>query len=63
MQSGLGWVVMRPEGHRPLIMHKSGGLRGEFSFLGHGAEQGYRRVRFDERVQCRRLRRHGQGNA
>ena len=30
---GLGWVVMRPEGHRPLIRHKSGGLQGEFSFL------------------------------
>jgi D-alanyl-D-alanine-carboxypeptidase/D-alanyl-D-alanine-endopeptidase len=30
---GLGWVVMRPEGHRPLIMHKSGGLQGQFSFV------------------------------
>jgi D-alanyl-D-alanine-carboxypeptidase/D-alanyl-D-alanine-endopeptidase len=30
---GLGWVVMRPEGSRPLILHKSGGLQGEFSFV------------------------------
>jgi D-alanyl-D-alanine-carboxypeptidase/D-alanyl-D-alanine-endopeptidase len=30
---GLGWVVMRPEGSRPLIYHKSGGLQGQFSFV------------------------------
>jgi D-alanyl-D-alanine-carboxypeptidase/D-alanyl-D-alanine-endopeptidase len=30
---GLGWVVMRPEGFRPLILHKSGGLQGQFSFV------------------------------
>jgi D-alanyl-D-alanine-carboxypeptidase/D-alanyl-D-alanine-endopeptidase len=30
---GLGWVIMRPEGSRPLILHKSGGLQGEFSFV------------------------------
>jgi D-alanyl-D-alanine-carboxypeptidase/D-alanyl-D-alanine-endopeptidase len=30
---GLGWVIMRPEGFRPLIMHKSGGLQGQFSFV------------------------------
>lgn len=30
---GLGWVVMRPDGNRPLILHKSGGLQGQFSFV------------------------------
>lgn len=30
---GLGWVVMRPEGNRPLILHKSGGLQGQFSYV------------------------------
>jgi D-alanyl-D-alanine-carboxypeptidase/D-alanyl-D-alanine-endopeptidase len=30
---GLGWVIMRPEGFRPLILHKSGGLQGQFSFV------------------------------
>jgi len=30
---GLGWVIMRPEGNRPLIFHKSGGLQGQFSFV------------------------------
>jgi D-alanyl-D-alanine-carboxypeptidase/D-alanyl-D-alanine-endopeptidase len=30
---GLGWVIQLPEGNSPLIMHKSGGLQGQFSFL------------------------------
>ena len=30
---GLGWVIMMPEGNRPLILHKSGGLQGQFTFL------------------------------
>lgn len=37
---GLGWVVMRPEGHRPLIMHKSGGLQGQFSFVAIAPSRG-----------------------
>jgi D-alanyl-D-alanine-carboxypeptidase/D-alanyl-D-alanine-endopeptidase len=37
---GLGWVVMRPEGSRPLIMHKSGGLQGQFSFIAFAPTRG-----------------------
>jgi serine-type D-Ala-D-Ala carboxypeptidase/endopeptidase len=29
---GLGWVIMQPEGDRPLILQKSGGLQGVFSY-------------------------------
>jgi serine-type D-Ala-D-Ala carboxypeptidase/endopeptidase len=37
---GLGWVVVRPEGNRPLILHKSGGLQGEFSFVAFAPARG-----------------------
>jgi serine-type D-Ala-D-Ala carboxypeptidase/endopeptidase len=37
---GLGWVVMRPEGARPLILHKSGGLQGQFSFVAMAPARG-----------------------
>jgi len=37
---GLGWVIMRPEGNRPLILHKSGGLQGEFSFVAFAPSRG-----------------------
>ena len=37
---GLGWVVMRPEGNRPLILHKSGGLQGQFSFVAFAPSRG-----------------------
>ena len=37
---GLGWVVMRPEGNRPLILHKSGGLQGQFSFVAFAPARG-----------------------
>jgi D-alanyl-D-alanine-carboxypeptidase/D-alanyl-D-alanine-endopeptidase len=37
---GLGWVVMRPEGSRPLIYHKSGGLQGQFSFVAFAPSRG-----------------------
>jgi len=37
---GLGWVVMRPEGNRPLILHKSGGLQGMFSFVAFAPSRG-----------------------
>jgi serine-type D-Ala-D-Ala carboxypeptidase/endopeptidase len=30
---GLGWVIMAPEGDRPLILQKSGGHQGVFSYL------------------------------
>ncbi len=37
---GLGWVVMRPEGNRPLILQKSGGLQGQFSFVAMAPARG-----------------------
>jgi D-alanyl-D-alanine-carboxypeptidase/D-alanyl-D-alanine-endopeptidase len=30
---GLGWVVLMPDGHRPLILQKSGGLQGSFAYV------------------------------
>jgi serine-type D-Ala-D-Ala carboxypeptidase/endopeptidase len=30
---GLGWVVMMPQGDRPLILQKSGGLQGMFAYV------------------------------
>lgn len=30
---GLGWVIVPPDGNRPLILQKSGGLQGVFSFV------------------------------
>lgn len=30
---GLGWVVQNPEGNRPLILQKTGGLNGQFSYI------------------------------
>lgn len=30
---GLGWVINMPNGHRPLILQKSGGLQGSFVYL------------------------------
>jgi D-alanyl-D-alanine-carboxypeptidase/D-alanyl-D-alanine-endopeptidase len=30
---GLGWVIMAPEGARPLILQKAGGLQGVFSYV------------------------------
>ena len=58
---GLGWVVMRPEGNRPLIVQKAGGLAGHIQFRGHGADKGRRRVRIDQQIRLRR--RHGHGSA
>ncbi len=37
---GLGWVVMRPEGGRPLILQKTGGLQGQFSYLAFAPSRG-----------------------
>jgi serine-type D-Ala-D-Ala carboxypeptidase/endopeptidase len=30
---GLGWVIMMPDGSRPLILQKSGGLQGSFAYV------------------------------
>jgi D-alanyl-D-alanine-carboxypeptidase/D-alanyl-D-alanine-endopeptidase len=30
---GLGWVIMNPEGDRPLILQKSGGRQGTLSYI------------------------------
>jgi D-alanyl-D-alanine-carboxypeptidase/D-alanyl-D-alanine-endopeptidase len=30
---GLGWVIMMPEGNRPLILQKAGGLQGIFTYV------------------------------
>jgi D-alanyl-D-alanine-carboxypeptidase/D-alanyl-D-alanine-endopeptidase len=37
---GLGWVVQRPEEGRPLIIQKSGGLNGEFSYIAFAPTRG-----------------------
>ena len=37
---GLGWVVMTPRGHRPLILQKSGGLQGQFSYIAFAPTRG-----------------------
>jgi D-alanyl-D-alanine-carboxypeptidase/D-alanyl-D-alanine-endopeptidase len=29
---GLGWIIMQPEGSRPLILQKAGGLQGVFTY-------------------------------
>jgi D-alanyl-D-alanine-carboxypeptidase/D-alanyl-D-alanine-endopeptidase len=30
---GLGWVVMEPQGNRPLILQKTGGYQGTLSYV------------------------------
>jgi D-alanyl-D-alanine-carboxypeptidase/D-alanyl-D-alanine-endopeptidase len=37
---GLGWVVMMPEGDRPLILQKAGGLQGFFNYLAFAPTRG-----------------------
>jgi D-alanyl-D-alanine-carboxypeptidase/D-alanyl-D-alanine-endopeptidase len=37
---GLGWVVMMPTSHRPLILQKSGGLQGSFAYVALAPTQG-----------------------
>lgn len=36
----LGWVVMMPEGDRPLILQKAGGLQGTFSYIAFAPTRG-----------------------
>jgi D-alanyl-D-alanine-carboxypeptidase/D-alanyl-D-alanine-endopeptidase len=37
---GLGWVIMRPDGDRPLILQKAGGLQGVFSYMAFSPTRG-----------------------
>lgn len=37
---GLGWIVMMPEGNRPLILQKAGGLQGNFSYVAFAPTRG-----------------------
>ena len=37
---GLAWVIMLPDGDRPLILQKSGGLQGTFSYLAIAPSRG-----------------------
>jgi D-alanyl-D-alanine-carboxypeptidase/D-alanyl-D-alanine-endopeptidase len=37
---GLGWVIMAPEGDRPLILQKAGGLQGVFSYVAFAPARG-----------------------
>ena len=37
---GLGWVVMMPEGDRPLILQKSGALQGIFCYIAFAPTRG-----------------------
>ncbi|MBJ3774334.1 serine hydrolase [Acuticoccus mangrovi] len=37
---GLGWVIMMPEGDRPLIIQKAGGTNGIFSYLAFAPTRG-----------------------
>lgn len=37
---GLGWVIVAPEGNRPLILQKTGGLQGMFVYVAMAPERG-----------------------
>lgn len=37
---GLGWIVMNPEGSRPLIMQKAGGRQGTLSYIAFSPARG-----------------------
>jgi len=37
---GLAWVIMAPEGDRPLILQKAGGLQGVFSYVAFAPAHG-----------------------
>jgi len=39
-EMGLAWIVMQPEGDRPLILQKSGGLQGQFSYVAFAPTRG-----------------------
>ena len=37
---GLAWIVMMPEGNRPLILQKAGGLQGIFCYAAFAPSRG-----------------------
>lgn len=37
---GLGWIIMQPEGSRPLILQKAGGLQGVFTYTAFSPTHG-----------------------
>jgi serine-type D-Ala-D-Ala carboxypeptidase/endopeptidase len=37
---GLGWIILEPKGNRPLILQKSGGLQGVFSYAAFAPTRG-----------------------
>jgi len=37
---GLGWIIMQPEGSRPLILQKAGGLQGVFTYTAFSPTRG-----------------------
>jgi len=37
---GLGWIIMHPEGSRPLILQKAGGLQGVFTYTAFSPSRG-----------------------
>ncbi len=37
---GLGWVILAPQGNRPLILQKAGGLQGTFSYTAFAPARG-----------------------
>ncbi|MBN15636.1 MAG: D-alanyl-D-alanine-carboxypeptidase/endopeptidase AmpH [Pelagibacterium sp.] len=37
---GLGWVIMMPEGERPLLLQKAGGTNGVFSYIAFAPSRG-----------------------
>ncbi|MGV8057545.1 MAG: D-alanyl-D-alanine-carboxypeptidase/endopeptidase AmpH [Smithellaceae bacterium] len=37
---GMGWVAMMPEGNRPFILQKAGGLQGTFSYIAFAPTRG-----------------------
>jgi serine-type D-Ala-D-Ala carboxypeptidase/endopeptidase len=37
---GLGWIIMQPEGSRPLILQKAGGLQGMFTYTAFSPTRG-----------------------
>jgi D-alanyl-D-alanine-carboxypeptidase/D-alanyl-D-alanine-endopeptidase len=57
---GLGWVIVFPDGNAPLMLNKSGGLQGEFSYVAIALAR-RRRLRVDQCLQHRGLSGHGGG--
>lgn len=37
---GLGWIIMKPKGNRPLILQKTGGLQGIFTYVAFAPTRG-----------------------